>query len=408
VDIESKHNDSIDAVRGFLKRLFPAEAGRLVWLVGGSVRDTLLGREIRDIDLVAALPPAFLESSGFRPVIAKSTAAVWFRHFKEFGNVEITLIGHADELLSDLKRRDFTVNAMLMNIDGVLSDPLHGEHDLESLSLRHCSENTFSDDPLRIFRAFRMESEGFRIAPGTGQMILGKNWEEKLTGIPVERFGREILKALSAAEPWRFFQKMLEFDVGRIWLPELFRMHAVPAGPLEHHPEGDLLSHSLQVLERVASGTGSPLARFCAFFHDIGKISTDPALHPKHHGHEEAGFKVAEGFCRRLSLPVEYGRSLAWISRLHGKSNRFDELRMSTRIRMTEQSIRNGIAVILPLISAADKREPEFSAEWEKAVTVARMNTAELGIDPEALALLKPSKRSGIILQKRIEALKSL
>src|SRR6185369_9134611 len=101
----------------------------------------------------------------------------------------------------------------------------------------------------------RMESEGFRIAPGTGQLILDNNWEEKLAGIPVERFGREILKALSAAEPWRFFMKMLEFDVGRTWLPELFRMPEVPAGPLEYHPEGDLLNHSLQVLERVASGT---------------------------------------------------------------------------------------------------------------------------------------------------------
>jgi len=405
---ESKHNDSIDAVRGFLKQLFPAEAGRLVWLVGGSVRDTLLGREIRDIDLVAALPPALLESSGFRPVVAKSTAAVWFRHFKEFGNVEITLIGHADELLSDLKRRDFTVNAMLMTIDGVLSDPLHGEHDLESLSLRHCSENTFSDDPLRIFRAFRMESEGFRIASGTGQMILGKNWEEKLTGIPVERFGREMLKALSAAEPWRFFQKMLEFDAGRTWLPELFRMPAVPAGPLEYHPEGDLLSHSLQVLERVASGAGSPLARFCAFFHDIGKLSTDPALYPKHHGHEEAGFKAAEGLCRRLSLPADYGRSLAWISRLHGNANRFGDLRLSTRIRMAEQSIRNRVEVSLPLISGADNPGNGCSGEWEKVVTVARMNTAELGIDSEALELLEPLKRSGIILQKRIEVLKSL
>jgi len=405
---ENKHNCNMDAVCGFLKQLFPAEAGHQIWLVGGSVRDSLLGREIRDIDLVAALPPAFLESRGFRPVIAKSTAAVWFRHFKEFGNVEITLISHADELLNDLMRRDFTVNAMLMTVDGVLFDPLHGEHDLKSLSLRHCSENTFSDDPLRIFRAFRMESEGFRITPGTGQLILDNSWEERLAGIPVERFGREMLKAFSAAEPWRFFLKMMEFDVGRIWLPELFRMPEVPAGPPEYHPEGDLSSHSLQVLERVASDTGSPLARFCAFFHDIGKLSTDPALYPKHHGHEEAGFRVAEGFCRRLSLPVDYGRSLAWISRLHGKANRFDELRLSSRIRMAEQSIRNRVEVILPLISGADNPGNGCSGEWERVVAVARMNTSELGIDSKALELLEPLERSGFVLQKRIEVLKSL
>lgn len=403
---EIKHNCNIDAVCSFLKQLFPAESGHQVWLVGGSVRDTLLGREIRDIDLVAAFPADFLESRGFRPVMPRSGAAVWFRHFSGFGNVEITLIKSADELPGDLKRRDFTVNAMLMTIDGVLLDPFHGQHDLESLSLRHCSDRTFSDDPLRIFRAFRMESEGFRISSGTGHLIRGENWEGQLAGIPAERFARELLKSLAAAEPGRFFLKMLEFGVGRGWLPELFRMPEVPAGPLEYHPEGDLLSHSLQVLARVASETGSPLARFCAFFHDIGKLSTDPSLYPKHHGHDEAGFQVAEGFCRRLALPVDYCRSLAWISRLHGKANRFDEVRLSTRIRMAGQAIRGGVADILPIVSAADKAGNDCRGEWQKVVAVARMNSAELGIDPQILNLMQPAKRSELVLQKRVEILK--
>jgi tRNA nucleotidyltransferase (CCA-adding enzyme) len=404
---EAQHNCGMEPVRSFLKQLFPAEVSRQVWLVGGSVRDMLLGREIRDIDLVAALPADLLESRGFRPVIAKSAAAVWFRHFSGFGNVEITLIDREEELLSDLKRRDFTVNAILMSIDGVLNDPLQGRDDLKNLTLRSCSENSFSADPLRIFRAFRLESEGFRIASETGQLILAKSWDEELLRIPAERFAREMLKSFSAAEPWRFFQKMLEFGAGRSWLPELFRMPEVPAGPLVHHPEGDLLSHSVQVLERVASETGSPLARFCAFFHDIGKLSTEPSLYPKHHGHDEAGFSVAEGFCRRLSLPVAYGRALALISRLHGNANRFDELRLSTRIRMAEQAIRGGVADILPLVSKADKPGNGCMGGWERALAVARMTTAELGIDPQAMDLLEPSKRSGLVLQKRVEALRS-
>ena len=237
---EEECSCSMESVRSFLKQHFPEEVNHLVWLVGGSVRDTLLGREIRDIDLVAALPAVFLESRGFRPVIAKSAAAVWFRHFSGFGNVEITLIDHADELLNDLKRRDFTVNAMLMSIDGAVYDPLHGEDDLKRLTLRHCSENSFAADPLRLFRAFRLESEGFRIESGTGRIILARSWDEELKRIPAERFAREMLKSFSAAEPWRFFQKMLEFGVGRSWLPELFRMPEIPAGPLVHHPEGDL------------------------------------------------------------------------------------------------------------------------------------------------------------------------
>jgi tRNA nucleotidyltransferase (CCA-adding enzyme) len=399
-------NSSIEPVLVFLKQLFQESSGQ-VWLVGGSVRDALLGRDIRDIDLVAALPPDILEARGFRRVIAKSAALVWFRHFSNFGNVEITLIGSADELPVDLKRRDFTVNAMIMTCDGEVIDPLGGKRDLGCMSLRHCSENVFCDDPLRIFRAFRMESEGFRIAAEAGKIIIGKNWEESLAAIPVERFGREMLKALSAPEPWRFFQKMLEYGVGRVWLPELFRMAQVPAGPPEYHPEGDLMSHSLQVLEQVAARTGSPLARFCAFFHDLGKLSTDPDLYPKHHGHEEAGFKAAEGLFRRLSLPADYGRSLAWICRLHGKANRFEELRLSTRIRMAEQAIRSGAAEILPLVSEADQPGKDFSGKWEKVVAVARLNSSELGLDLKALELLEPSKRSEFVLQKRIGVLKS-
>jgi tRNA nucleotidyltransferase (CCA-adding enzyme) len=185
-------------------------------------------------------------------------------------------------------------------------------------------------------------------------------------------------------------------------------MPEVPAGPPEYHPEGDLLSHSLQVLERVAAVSGSPLARFCAFFHDIGKLSTDPALYPKHHGHEEAGFRAAEGLFRRLSLPADYGRSLAWVCRLHGKANRFEELRLSTRIRMAEDATRSGAAEILPLVSEADQPGKDFSGKWEKTVAVARLNSSELGIDLKALELLEPSKRSEFVLQKRIGALKSL
>ncbi len=404
---KNRRDYSIEVVGSFLRQLFPAELIGKVWLVGGSVRDTLLGREIRDIDLVAALPAALLESKGFSQVISRNAVAVWFRHFSGFGNVEITLIDHEDGLVNDLRRRDFTVNAMLMTIDGLLIDPLQGEGDLKNLSLRCCSENSFSDDPLRIFRALRLESEGFRIASEAGQIVRAKNWDEDLMRIPAERFAREMLKSFSAPEPGRFFQKMLEFDVGRLWLPELFRMPEIPAGPLVYHPEGDLLSHSLQVLERVTSLSSSPLARFCAFFHDIGKLSTDPSLYPKHHGHDEAGFRVAEDFCRRLSLPADYGRALAAISRLHGNANRLDELRQSTRIRMAQQAIRAGITDLVPLISGADKPGNNCMEGWERAVAVAGMNTADLGIDPLTIEMMKPSKRSEFVLQKRVEALKS-
>ncbi len=369
----NRRHDNLDyeSVRSFLKKVFQPDCHHLVWLAGGSVRDTLLGKSIRDIDLVAVLPPAALESLGFNHVEAMTTTPIWFRHFHGYGNVEITRLESADALAADLQRRDFTLNAMLMSLAGEIIDPLDGRADLNDRLLKPCSDKAFLNDPIRIFRAFRFEAEGFRISPDAEALIRCRGWEEDLARMPVERFSREMLKALQGDCPARFFQLMIETQVGAGLLPELFRMPQIPAGPLQHHPEGDLFTHSMQVLERVSAASDSPLARFCAVFHDIGKLSTDPQNYPKHHGHDEAGFKTAEEFCRRLALPADYGRALAWTSRLHGNANRLAELRPSTRIRIASQAARGGIAELLPLISAADKPGNDISGEWNKLLTIA-------------------------------------
>jgi tRNA nucleotidyltransferase (CCA-adding enzyme) len=212
-----------------------------------------------------------------------------------------------------------------------------------------------------------------------------------------------MLKALEKAEPERFFQLMLETNSGRIYLPELFRMPHVPAGPLEYHPEGDLFTHSIQVLQRVAATSIDPLARFCAFFHDLGKLATDPTCYPRHHGHEESGFVTAQDFCRRLRLPAHYGKALSWVSRLHGKLYKWEELRDSTRLRTAEQALKAGIIDILPLVSAADKVGGREPGQWRVALRIAGMSSTELGIDPQSLERMQPSKRTDHILQKRVE-----
>lgn len=401
---EPKCHYAIDTVCSILKGLFPEDVGSL-WLTGGSVRDTLLGRTVRDIDLVAVLPVDILTARGFTYVEGVTTTPVWFRNIPDFGKVEITLLEGCDALVEDLQRRDFTVNAMALTLEGELIDPLHGADDLEAMQLKACSASSISDDPLRVFRAFRFESEGFCIDGKTADLIRKSCCDELLQQLPVERFSREMLKALAAHYPERFFQRMLEFNLGRHWLPELFSMPQVPAGPIRYHPERDLMTHSFQVLGRLAPTDCSPLARFCALFHDIGKLATDPDLYPQHHGHEEAGFKAARQFCQRLALPLKYGTALAWVSRLHGNANRFDQLRPATRIRMAEQAIRAGISELLPLVSAADKGLAGNREEWQRTVSVAGMNSEALGIDREKLISVKPGMRAGMILQRRVEIL---
>jgi tRNA nucleotidyltransferase (CCA-adding enzyme) len=241
------------------------------------------------------------------------------------------------------------------------------------------------------------------MAPECEELLRERNWSTELSGVPVERFSREMLKALAASRPGSFFLLMLEYGIGQGYLPELFSMPQIPAGPLQHHPEGDLFTHSLQVLQRVAAASSDPLARFCGFFHDIGKLATDPSRYPRHHGHDQAGSGIASELCRRLRLPARYGTALALTSQLHGTFNLWGQLRDSTRIRLAEQVLKGGIAVILPLVAAADKEGGYEPGEWGTALRIAAMSSTELGVDPQKLEGIQESKRSGHILQKRVE-----
>jgi tRNA nucleotidyltransferase (CCA-adding enzyme) len=390
----------------FLQELFPAAYHEHVFLVGGSVRDFLQRKESQDIDLVAALPASELRACGFRLVEGKTTAPIWFRYDDALGKIEVIQLDGDSSLHDDLQRRDFTINAIAVRLSGELVDPLGGKEDLSNGLLRACSVNAFRDDPLRIFRGFRFEADGWRMTPETEEFIRRDNWSQKLQAIPVERLSREMMKALGSREPGRFFQQMLAFGVGRDWLPELFRIPQIPAGPPEHHPEGDLFTHSMQVLERAVDMTDDPLARFCAFFHDIGKLATDPTTYPKHHGHDEAGFRLAVDFCTRLCLPATHRKALSWTSLLHTRMNTWDELRDSTKIRTAEQAVKAGISSILPVVAMADKPGSMAPRGWEQALEVAAMSTAEVGIDVERLSAMPTENRSSFILQKRVEMLR--
>jgi tRNA nucleotidyltransferase (CCA-adding enzyme) len=166
-----------------------------------------------------------------------------------------------------------------------------------------------------------------------------------------------------------------------------------------------LFTHSVQVLQRVAMQSGDPLTRFCAMFHDLGKLATPPELYPKHHGHDQTGYSMALDFCRRLRLPAHYGKALSWISRLHGTFNLWDQLRESTKLRLADQAIKAGIVDVLPLVAAADKAGGSEPEEWRTVILAASMSARDLGIDLLKLEQMAPRKRADFILQSRISKL---
>lgn len=396
----------MDSLIEKLQTFFPAELHPRVLLVGGMVRDIILGVPCQDVDLAAAASPSELTRLGFRLVESKSTPNIFFLFHKEFGKIEITRLDSLNELPEDLRRRDFTVNAMAMSLDGTLSDPLGGREDLEKRTLSCCSAASLTDDPARIFRALRFECEGWRLDADAEQMIRSHDWEPDFTAIPVERFSQEMLKALAKDDPSRFFYRMVDLKVGRTYLPEIFRMPEVPAGPLEHHPEGDLFTHAMESLQRMSQHSTDIKARFCALFHDLGKLSTPPDQYPRHHGHDYQGAKAAADFCRKLRMPSALQRALQATNRLHQKANRWSELRDSTRIQLALDAMKGGIDEILPLVVASDCRGT--MPGWEETLKVAKLNAAQLGIDPSLFAdpSFPPENCQQLIMQRRVEVLR--
>lgn len=391
-----------------LRCLFPGCTGDKLLLVGGTVRDALLGRQQQDIDLLTTLPEQSLATYGFRKVTGKSTQPIWFRRDHLLGTIEVTHLASADLLHQELSRRDFTVNAMAVSLDGSLHDPLGGRNDLLQRCLVACSTSCFVDDPLRLFRAFRFEADGWRLSPESEALIGCQDWTSPLQTLPVERFSRELLKALSADNPVRFFERMLQFKLGQAWVPELFHMALISAGPPEHHPEGDLLSHSMQVLQRITEQTADPLARFCGLFHDLSKLMTVPDDYPRHHGHDQAGAKPAIELCNRLRLPARYHRALAGVNRLHTTMNRWNTLCDATRLRLAEQAKRVAIADLLPVVSKADKTDaaPLLLQQWQACLEIINLTTAELGIEQDQRNTLTPQGLHNLILDRRIQALR--
>lgn len=389
-----------------VKALFPENLHQQIWLVGGTVRDLLLGQPVQDIDLVAALSGSQLEMAGFRPVCPVSSSPIWFKHKPGLGNVEVTVIDNPATMVQELKRRDFTINAMKMGLDGLLFDPLNGQADLADGQLRPCAEDSLYDDPIRVFRAFRFAADGWQLHHEAVQQLNSRQWEELFEDIPVERFSREMVKALARQKPELFFQLMVKYQTGTSYLPEIFKMGQVPAGPLQYHPEGDLFSHSIQVMQKVAAEITDPLARFCGLFHDLGKLCTKPELYPRHHGHDKAGFEPAKALCQRLKLPVAWGKALAWCCCLHTTANNWSELRPATKIRLAERASKAGISRILPLVSSADKPDSSTMTGWQVALQIAASSATELGIYSDFLQTIPFKQRPDYILQKQVELLK--
>jgi len=322
-----------------------------IYIVGGAVRDELLGRTVADRDyvVVGATPQAMLEK-GFRPVgkdfpvflhPATNEEYALARSERKTGRGYHGFAFHAAPdvtLDDDLARRDLTINAMARAPDGTLVDPFHGRRDLEAGILRHVGP-AFAEDPVRILRLARFAARlaDFSVAPETIELMRGMVASGEVDHLVAERVWQELAKGLMEAAPSRMFEVLRQCGALTRLLPEVDALFGVPQRA-DYHPEIDTGVHTLMVVDESARRGYSLPVRFAALTHDLGKATTPADLLPRHHGHEARGVRLATALCERLRVPNDC-RDLALLAaRYHGDVHRAAELRSSTLVTLLERT----------------------------------------------------------------------
>ncbi|MBC8026241.1 MAG: multifunctional CCA addition/repair protein [Steroidobacteraceae bacterium] len=322
-----------------------------VYLVGGAVRDRLLGRAVHERDwvVVGATPPE-LERAGFIPVGRDFPVFLHPRTKEEHALARLErktgpgYRGFATEsspdvkLEDDLRRRDLTINAMAEDEAGNVIDPYGGRRDLDARLLRHVSE-AFVEDPVRILRVARFAARyaplGFRVADETAALMRRMVEDGEAAALVPERVWAETERALGEERPDVFIQVLRDCGALRVVYPELDALFGVPQ-PEKWHPEIDTGLHQLLALrEAVKLGGGVP-ARFAVLMHDLGKAATPAEVLPSHHGHEDAGVALVEQLCARVRVPNHLREIGVMTARYHTHVHRAFELRADTVVKTLE------------------------------------------------------------------------
>lgn len=317
-----------------------------IYLVGGAVRDRILGLEPKDLDYVVCqateeqmIGRGFKKVGSHFPVFLHPETgdeyALARKEIKSDGSNEFEFDTNNVSLEEDLSRRDLTINSIAMNESGmVYYDPFGGIKDLDSKILRHTS-HAFIEDPLRVFRVARFAARftDFTIHPNTLEIM------KRLVGTPEfkqlsnERVFGEMEKALKQKEPSRFFEVLREVGGLDYFFPELKRLIDVPQ-KTEYHPEGCAWTHTMLVLDYAAGSNSDIRCVYSALVHDLGKGITPIEKLPSHPGHEEAGLPLVKAMSERLHVPNDWTEAALVVTEQHLKVHRLLEMKASSIVRI--------------------------------------------------------------------------
>lgn len=322
-----------------------------IYIVGGAVRDELLGRPNADRDyVVVGATPQAMQAEGYRPVgkdfpvflhPATNEEYALARTERKSGHGYHGFTFHAAPdvtLEEDLARRDLTINAMARGVDGELIDPYCGQRDLQGKILRHVGP-AFAEDPVRILRIARFAARfsDFSVAPETLALMRGMVASGEVDHLVAERVWQELAKGLMEDKPSRLFDVLRDCHALARLLPEVDALFGV-AQRADYHPEIDTGIHTMMVLDQSARRRLPLPVRFAALTHDLGKALTPPAILPRHLGHEERSFSLTEKLSARLRVPNDCRDLALLMARYHGVIHRAVELKASTIVSLLEKT----------------------------------------------------------------------
>jgi tRNA nucleotidyltransferase (CCA-adding enzyme) len=325
-----------------------------IYMVGGAVRDRLLGRPVNDHDwVVVGATPEDMVARGFVPVGRDFPVFLHPETHEEYALARterkngrgyrgfVVQTSPDVTLEEDLARRDLTINAIAVGADetGVeaIFDPYDGRRDIAQRLLRHVTD-AFREDPVRILRVARFAARftDFSVAPETMQLMREMVQHGEADHLVAERVWQELSRGLMEPLPSRMFEVLRECGALAVVLPELDRLWGVPQRP-EYHPEVDTGVHVMLVLD-MAARLAAPLAvRFACLVHDLGKGTTPQDVLPRHIGHEQRSSKLLQAVAERLRVPVDCRELADVVAREHGNIHRSSELGAAALVRLLER-----------------------------------------------------------------------
>lgn len=319
------------------------------YLVGGAVRDALLGLPVRERDwLVVGATPEEMTARGFTAVGKDFPVFLHPQNKEEYALARTERKSgrgykgfhfHTSKDITvedDLRRRDLTINAIAQDESGRLIDPFCGQRDLQDKKLRHVSD-AFAEDPLRILRVARFAARfhhlGFTVAEETMAMMKQMVADEEVSFLVAERVWQEFHRALTENDPQVFITVLRECGALAVIMPEVDDLFGVPQRK-DYHPEIDTGIHALLSLRMAAQLSSDTRVRFASLVHDLGKAKTPADILPRHIGHEMRSLPLIRQLCKRIAVPNEH-RDLALIAaEYHTHCHKSGELNASTVFRV--------------------------------------------------------------------------